>query len=100
MSTPVLIHRQTIIGLLRKQLLMKKAELTKFLSYCHLIAVSMWIGLLSGCGGDSPTTQPSGVVKYGPAPKESYAPKIGRYGGQIVAIAFVKGGAPGPGKPW
>jgi peptide/nickel transport system substrate-binding protein len=31
------------------------------------------------------------VVKYGPVPKESYAPKIGRYGGQYIMGSFGEG---------
>ncbi len=65
-----------------------------------LLGASILAGVaaLAGCRGDYATTggpaatQPGGaVVKYGPAPKESYNPKIGRYGGRYVASQIGEG---------
>jgi len=48
--------------------------------------------LVPGCGRDAGDgSSGSKVVKYGAAPKESYAPKIGRYGGQLVWPSFGEG---------
>ncbi|MBI4580383.1 MAG: ABC transporter substrate-binding protein [Planctomycetes bacterium] len=57
-----------------------------------LLIVVLTAGL-AGCGKESGTTQPAGgeVVKYGPAPKESYHPKIGRRGGRFVISSFGEG---------
>jgi peptide/nickel transport system substrate-binding protein len=46
-----------------------------------------------GCGeGGTSSTQPAGeVVKYGPAPQDSYHPKIGRRGGRFVMSSFGEG---------
>lgn len=48
--------------------------------------------LPAGCGNESGRQPPEeGIVKYGPVSRESYKPKIGRHGGQIVQASFGEG---------
>ncbi len=70
------------------------------LGKARIFRVVIWLAAFSpavwaiGCGGggSSTSTQPAGeVTKFGPAPKDSYHPKIGRRGGRIVISSFGEG---------
>lgn len=55
------------------------------------IAGAMFLVGLAGCGGSNNNAPAGDVVKYGAATKESYQPKVGRYGGKYVLCSFGEG---------